>query len=386
VTDTRAAAVVGVGETPFLRRSDQALDEAVFAAITAALADAGIAACDVDGLVTEASMMPQRVPADMVATAFGMSHRCFTAHSLVGGAGVVGAVGLAAAAIRAGFAKTVVTYYGVDFGSSVGGPYAFPAGLDVKLGYEAPFGWYGQPLYFAGLAQRYRHEYGLTPEQQGAVAIAAHRHAANTPGAMSRGAITMEQYLASRMICEPFRALDCSLINDGAVALVVTSAQRAADLPHTPVAVAGAGFASSLDTQGTYFTQHDPYLCTPAVLSAEAAFAGAGLTPDDVDVAEIYDCFTISTILQLEDLGFCAKGEGASFVENGRIELGGALPVNTHGGLLAHSYLVGASHLVEAVRQLRHERGAGQVPGAEVALVAGLGLPDHATVLLARSR
>lgn len=384
--DTRGSAVVGVGETAFVRRSDQPLDGAVFAAISSALADAGLAASDVDGLVTEASVMPQRVPPDMVASAFGMSQRRFTAHSLVGGAGVVGAVGLAAAAIRAGLASVVVTYYGVDFGSAAGGPYAFPAGLDVKLGYEAPFGWYGQPLYFAALAQRYRHEYGLTPEQQGAVAVAAHAHAANTPGAMSRGPITMEQYLASRMICEPFRALDCSLINDGAVALVVTSAERAADLPHPVVQVAGAGVASALETQGTYFTQHEPYLRTPAEGSARAAFAGAGLKPADVDVAEIYDCFTISTILQLEDLGFCAKGEGSAFVEDGRIRLGGSLPVNTHGGMLAHAYLVGASHLVEAVRQLRHERGAGQVTGAEVALVAGLGLPDHATILLTRSR
>jgi acetyl-CoA acetyltransferase len=385
MTDTRGAAIVGVGETAFVRRSDQRLNDAVFAAITLALTDAGIDAAEVDGLVTESSMMPQRVPADMVAARFGMSNRCFSAHSLVGGAGVVGAAGLAAAAIRAGLASVVVTYFGVDFGSSPGGPYAFPAALDVKLGYEAPFGWYGQPLYFASLAQRYRHEYGLTEEQQGAVAIAAHAHAARTPGAMSRGPITMDDYRASRMIAEPFRALDCSLVNDGAVALVLTAESRAADLPHATVSVAGAGVASALDTQGSYFTQHDPYLETPATRSAAAAFASAGVAPSDVDVVELYDCFTISTILQLEDLGFCKKGEGAAFVENGRISVGGELPVNTHGGLLAHAYLVGASHLVEAVRQLRHERGAGQVDGAEVAVVAGLGLPDHATVILTRS-
>jgi acetyl-CoA acetyltransferase len=299
---------------------------------------------------------------------------------------VVGAPHLAALAIRAGIATSVISYYGADFGSSAGGPYAFPVALDTKAAIEMPAGWYGQPLYFAAMAQRYRHLYGLSPEQQAEVAIAARAHAVRTPGAMRRTPLTPADYLASPMVADPLRALDCSLISDGATAFVMTSLERARSLARPPAVVAGIGVGSVPETQASYFTQHPDYPSTPAALSAPRAFREAGLQPADVDVAEIYDCFTISTLLQLEECGFCGRGEGAAFVEGGRTGPGGALPVNTHGGLLSHSYMVGAHHVVEAVRQLRGERGVGQVPSAEVALVAGLGVPDHATLLLTTDR
>jgi acetyl-CoA acetyltransferase len=379
-------AIVGVGGTPPVRRSDRGIRELVVEACLAAIADAGLRPGDIDGVVTDVSYMPLRVPADEVAIALGLPDGRFSAHGLVGGAGVVGAPELARLAIAAGRARHVLSYYGADFGSAEGGPYAFPVALDAKAAVEMPFGWYGQPLAFAAMAQRYRHLYGLTPEQQAEVPMAARAHAAGTPGALRPRPLSLSDYLASPLIAEPFRSPDCSVISDGATAFVMTSLERARDLRRPPVVVAGIGTASAPFTQADYFTQHAPYPSTPAAVSAPRALAEAGLGPADVDVAELYDCFTITTLLQLEECGFCGRGEAAAFVEGGRIGPGGRLPVNTHGGLLAHSYLVGAEHVTEAVRQLRGERGEAQVPGAEVALVTGLGVPDHATLVLTADR
>ena len=379
-------AIAGIGSTEHVRRSSRPILDLIVDASLRAIADAGLRPTDIDGIVTDVSYMPLRAPADEVARALGIGERCFTAHGLVGGAGVVGAPHLAELAIRSGQARHVLSYYGADFGSAPGGPYAFPVALDAKVGIEMPFGWYGQPLYFASMAQRYKHEFGLTPEQQAEVAIAARAHAARTPDAMRRQPLSLDGYLASPMVAEPFRSLDCSLISDGATAFVMTSAERARELPQRPVLVAGIGVASVAETQAGYFTQHNPYPATPASRSAPRALAQAGLTPADVDVVEFYDCFTITTLLQLEECGFCGRGEASSFVEGGRIGPGGSLPVNTHGGLLSHSYMVGAEHVTEAVRQLRGDRGEGQVEGAEVALVTGLGVPDHATLVLTVDR
>lgn len=378
-------AIVGVGEVPPKRRGNDSLLSMTLSASRMALDDAGLRRTDVDSLITEATNMPQDVPADQVATALGIEDRRLTLHANVAGAGIVGAPILAAEAIRAGSADVVLSYYAVDWGSSAGGPYAFHAHDPMKSGFEMPFGWYGQPVYFAALAQRYRHEFGLTPEQTGAVALAARAHAVMTPGAMKRQPLDLDEYKENRIIAEPLRQLDCCLLSDGAVAFVMTSLERARDLKQTPVKVLGGAVASVPMTQSSYFTQKAEYLTTPATRSAHKAFEMSGVKREDIDFAEIYDCFTISTILQLEDLGFCAKGEGAAFVENGRIGPGGSLPVNTHGGLLSHSYLLGGSHVVEAVRQLRWERNEAQVPNAKIGLVTGLGVPDHATLLLGRS-
>jgi acetyl-CoA acetyltransferase len=379
-------AIVGVGSSEHLRRSTRALRSLVVDACLAAIADAGLTPADIDGIVIDGSYMPLRVPADEIAYELGLDDCRFVAAGLVGGAGVVGAPYLAELAIRSGQARHVLSYYGADFGSAVGGPYAFPAALDAKAAVEMPFGWYGQPLYFAAMAQRYRHMYGLEPEQQAEVPMAARAHAARTPGAVRQDFLGLPEYMASPMIAEPFRAPDCSLISDGATAWVMTSRKRARDLKRAPVVLAGIGIASAPYTQGDYFTQHSPYPGTPAAISAPRALAQAGLTPAEVNIVELYDCFTITTLLQLEECGFCGRGEAPDFVAGGRIGPGGALPVNTHGGLLSHSYLVGAEHVVEAVRQLRGERGDGQVQGAEVALVTGLGVPDHATLVLTVDR
>lgn len=383
----RRGAIAGVGHSDYSRTSPLSLTQLISQACRRAVEDAGLRMEDVDGIITESAMMPMWAPIDSVAAHLGISdQRRFTAYSQIGGAGNVFAPKLAEMAIQSGMAKTVLVYFGMMFGSDEGGPYAFHKQDRVRAGLEVPSGWYGQPVYFASMAQRYQHEFGLEPEQLGAVAIAARKFAQLTPGALRQEELTMDSYLASKFIAEPLRLLDCCLVMDGAAAFVVTSVEQARDLAQPPVVVAGAGAASSPKALAAYFTQSESYLTTPAVESGSRAFESAGMDIDDVGFAEIYDCFTISTILQLEDAGFCKKGEGATFVEDGRIELTGDLPVNTHGGLLSHSYLVGAYHVIEAVQQIRGHRGEAQVPSSDVGLVTGLAYPDHATLILTKDR
>lgn len=379
-------AIVGVGETQYRMRDGRPVETLVLEAVRRALDDAGLEPADVDGFALEGHSMSRRVQADELSPRLGLRDRAFTAQSSLAGAGVVGAAQLAELAIDAGLASVVVSYYGTSLSSTVGGPYSHHAADPRKAAFEMPFGFYGQPVYFAMLAQRYAHEYGLEPEQTGAVAVAARAMAARTPGALQQEPMTIDDYLASPFVAEPLRKPDCCLINDGGVAFVMTSLERARSLRRAPVVLAGAGFASSSVSETDFFSQNREYLTTAARASGARAFRRAGLTPADVDVAEIYDCFTVSTILQLEDLGFVAKGEGAAAAADGLIGPDGALPVNTHGGLLSQSFMVGANHMVEAVRQLRGERAAGQIEGAEVVLVAGLGAQDHATAILTKDR
>jgi acetyl-CoA acetyltransferase len=211
------------------------------------------------------------------------------------------------------------------------------------------------------------YEYGTTSEQFGAVAVACRKHASLNPNATFRTQITLADHQASRFVAEPFRLLDCCPVTDGAAALIITSAERARDLAQDPVYLLGLG-------QG--FTHADlPYaasMTTVAMRSAsQRAYAMAKLGPQDIDVAQLYDCFTYVVLLTLEDYGFCAKGEGGAFVESGRIELGGALPVNTGGGLLSHGHASGALLVTEGAIQIRGTAGARQVANAETAIISG---------------
>jgi acetyl-CoA acetyltransferase len=370
-----------VGETRFARRLDASLDDLVVQACRSAVSDAGLRPADVDGFVPA-----QGEPApDQVAAALG-SRRAFTATpGYTPGSGSVAALRTARMAIEAGEADHVLVYYGFK-GSRPGGPYAFHAEDPVKAALEMPFGWYGQPVYFAAWAQRYCHDYGVKPDQFAPIALAARAWAGLTPGAQKSDPIGPEDYQASPMISSPLRALDCCLISDGAAAYVVTSAERARDLARPPVLVAGVGVASLDVTLTSIFTQKRDVLSLGSVVSGPAAYQDAGIGPGDVDVAEVYDCFSITQVIQMEDLGLCPRGEGFGFAADRGIGPGGQLPVNTHGGHLSYAYIPGMNHVVEATRQLRGERGPAQVPGAEVALVAALGGNDHATAILTRDR
>jgi acetyl-CoA acetyltransferase len=379
-------AIVGVGESDISRRSAAPEGVLVRQAIDRALADAGLSASSIDGLVIEGMGTGSRVPLDGVARSLCMSERPFSAQVSIAGAGLVGAPQMARLAIESGLASVVLVYFGLHLSSTAGGPYAVHAEDPMKAAFELPFGWYGQAVYFAAIAQRYRYEFGLEPAQLATVAQAAREHASRTPGALRPEPLPFEKYLDSALVADPLRKVDCCLSNDCAVAYVMTSLERARDLAHRPAVVAGVAIASAPVSQAQYFTQTPNYLSTPASRSGPLALAEAGVTPADVDAAELYDCFTITTILQLEDLGFAERGEGAAYVEDLGIGPGSPMPVNTHGGLLAHSYTLAGNHVVEAVRQLRGERGDGQVPNAEVVLVTGLGIPDHASLVLTVDR
>jgi acetyl-CoA acetyltransferase len=379
-------AIAGVGEIDPAWKDPRPVIGLVTEAARRALDDAGLSAADVDGFTSEAQTTLGRARPDELAVAIGAPGRRFSAHTSIAGSGVIGALQLAELAIEAGLADVVLSYYGISLSVAEGGPYHIHAEDPAKAGLEMPFGYFGQPVYFAALAQRYAHEYGLTSEQLAAVPIAARAFAQRTPKALLQAPLDIDGYLADRIVADPLRRLDCCLVNDAAAAVVVTSLERARDLAQTPVVVAGTGFGTKPVTEADYFTQNPEFLEMASVQSGPRAFAAAGLTPGDVDIALIYDCFTMSVILQLEDLGFAPKGDGAAFVASGAIGPGGSLPTNTHGGLLSNSYTVGAGHVVEAVRQLRGERGDGQVDGAEVAVVTGLGAMDHATMLLTKDR
>lgn len=384
---TGAAAVTGVGRSAQGRSLGRPVVSLVVDAARQAIADAGLEIDDVDAMVVEASYAARVAPQDEVASELGHGRSFMSLATGIGGAGVVSTLAAAELLIGTGRHRHVLCYFGSDFGSSTGGPYDFPVGMDAKKNYEAPHGWFGQPLYFAAMAERYAAEFGLAPEALAAVAVAAREGALRTDDAVLRRPLTVDDYWDEPPIVGRFRRADCSVISDGAFAWVVSAGDRAGDGPHVPVSILGCGQASEPGmSSSTYWTQRSRFTTTPCAESAAQAFAAAGVTPDDVDVAQIYDCFSISTIVQLEDAGFCAKGEGAAFVAEGALRLGGRLPTNTHGGLLAHSFTVGAAHLVEAVLQLRGQAEGRQVESAEIAYLAGLGLPEHASAVLARGR
>ncbi|GGC27534.1 hypothetical protein GCM10011371_13900 [Novosphingobium marinum] len=352
-----------------------------------ALADSGLTIAEIDGFVTESSSMPHEVPAEELVAALGgrMPASPFIAYGMRYGAGLVAAAELADHALRSGRANYVICWFGLQLSKQSQGPREIYAADPVKADLEMPSGWFGQPVYFAGIAQRYAHEYGLPEAALAAIAIEAREHAIRTPGAMKQKPLDFDGYLASPVIASPLRGPDCALISDGAIAFVMTTTERARDLAHPVVSVRGIGIGSTPVPGDTWFTQNPDYLITPAAISGPMAFAEAQMSPGDIDFAELYDCFSINTLLQFEDLGFAPRGEGARFaVEKGR-GLSDRLPTNTHGGLLAHSFSLGGGHIIEAVRQLRHERGAGQVPGARTGLVTALGVPNHATMILERS-
>ena len=377
----RRIAIVGVGETRYERRATRDLASLRCEASRAALADAGLAAAAVDGLI-----VPGGGYAELheLARDLGMRGQFHAASCFHSGTAVVAAPLEAALAIEGGLAHTVLCCQGVAWGSERRGNVGQPhAEMRMKAAFEIPFGWYPQVVHFAGMARRHMELYGTTEAQLGAVAVACRRHAALHDNAiLATEPLELDGYLASPYLAEPFRSADCCLVNDGAGAFVMTSLERARELRADPVVVLGVGCGVVPD--GEYSSLREDYLATAAVHSAPRAFAMAGIEPADVDFVALYDNFTALVIQQLEDMGFCRRGEGGPFVEGGRIELGGALPVNPSGGQLAQAFVFSMNHVVEAVRQLRGEAGPRQVAGAEVGVVTGYTGAQHATLVLGR--
>ncbi|MHB8669659.1 MAG: thiolase C-terminal domain-containing protein [Acidimicrobiales bacterium] len=382
-------AIIGVGEADHSRASGRSTIDIAGQAVERALNDAGLSPSDVDGIM----YMPfggDQFDETAFHDYFGTSHELWVSHR---GGGMVWAGTApyhAALAIREGKASCILNSFAVAWATQrnqmVGGPGEAHAQDRFKANLEVPFGWFPQPVYFATVARRHMHDYGTTEEQLGAVAVACRRHANLTPSAvMHDRPLTMERYLSSPTIVDPFRKEDCCLISDGGGAFLMTSVERARDRPQPVVTVAGVGLGNS--HAGTHWAQQRAFTSTPQVFSGPPAFAMAGLVPADVDVLTLYDPFTIHALMQIEDLGFCAKGEGGPFAAGagGRAlhHDGGVLPYNTHGGLLSHAYVLGIAHVVEVVRQLRGQAAA-QVPDAEVGVYGGYTGPQASTLVLCR--
>ncbi len=375
-------AIAGVGRTPYWRRGQsepRTRFELACQAILAAVDDAGLDVADVDGFALYSG--GGGFDPGMAAQVLGIPNVRFTAGLTGGGGGAAGAVGLAAAAITGGLADVVVSLMvlqqpsGGRFGSAFAnkaGQYSAPP--TPEKDFLAPSGLVGPGQMFAILVQRHMHQYGTTREHLAEVAISTRTNALNRPQALMRSPMTRDDYFAARMIADPFCLFDFCLECDGAVAVVTTTAERARDLRHPPAYVRATAFGGA-GQWGTAIT----WMGMPEEIFASSGhrpvardlWARAGLGPEDVDVALLYDHFSGLVLLQLEDYGFCPIGESGPFVADGDIRYaGGSIPVNTHGGNLSEAYIIGFSHVMEAVEQLRGT-AVNQVADASVALVTG---------------
>ena len=379
-----AVAIAGIGETAYTKASGRTAREIGAEAAERAIADAGLEPSDIDGLTWSATFADFDVRA--FHEHFGTSHDIWSSPWGGGMAWAATAPHLAAGAIARGEARHVLNVFPVAWAtqraSMTGGPGEVHAAQSAKQNLEVPFGWFPQPVYFATIMRRHMIEFGTTPEQFGEVAVACRHNANRNPDAvMHERGMTLDDYLASPYLAEPLRLFDSCLISDGGAAFVTTSTERARDLPHRPAVVLGVGEGYS--ATGTHWAQQRAFTSTPQVFSAPPAFAMAGVGPADVDVLTVYDPFTVVSLMQIEDMGFCPKGEAGAFVQGGTLRHDGALPFNTHGGLLSHAYVLGIAHVVECVKQLRGTAPA-QVEGCEIAVYGGYTGHMASTLVLAR--
>jgi acetyl-CoA acetyltransferase len=378
-------AIVGAADTEVGRVPHYSATQLCVDAARRALEDAGISKEQVDGLVTGNSMVePYMYHAEAIAEYMQIFPRyCISIGA--GGGTTFSALHHAASAIATGVCETVLIAMADNLLTGLSREQAM--GIQSSVGhsqFETPYG-PTVPALYALIAQAHMATYGTTPEQFASIAVVCRKHAALNPEAQMQEPISVQDVLSSRMIADPLHLLDCSLVSDGGAAIILTSAERAIDFPHHPVYLLGAGEGHGHE----HISQARSLTTSAAVESGRRAFATAGLGPRDIDLAQLYDCFTPTVLIELEDLGFCEKGEAGAFVEAGQIELGGQLPVNTHGGMLSHCHSGNPGSmfaLTEAVRQLRHQAGNRQVEDAEVALVHAQGgvMSSHATLILGR--
>jgi acetyl-CoA acetyltransferase len=379
------AAVVGIGATEFSKDSGRSELKLAVEAVRSAIADAGLTPADVDGLVT---FTMDTNPEITVAQAAGIGDLSFFSRIHYGGGAACATVQQAAMAVATGVAEVVVCYRafnersGHRFGGGV--DRRAPSAEGVSMGWTLPYGLVTPASWVALHAARYLHTYGLEPDVFGPVAVADRRHAASNPAAyFHQRPITLEEHRDSRWIVEPLRLLDCCQETDGGQALVVTSVERAKDLPHPPAVIAAAaqGAGRGQEMMTSYY--RDGLTGLPEMdVVAQQLWRSSGLTPDQVDVAVLYDHFTPFVLMQLESFGFCKPGEAADFAAGGGLELDGRLPMNPHGGQLGEAYLHGMNGIAEAVRQVRGT-SVNQVAGANSALVtAGTGVPTSGLCLV----
>jgi acetyl-CoA acetyltransferase len=377
------AAIVGIGATEFSKDSGRSELQLAAEAVRDALADAGLTPSDVDGLVTFTMDANAEIA---VARELGIPSLSFFSRVGYGGGAACATVQQAAMAIETGMASVVVCYRafnersGHRFGRVQTAAAAAPTSSGIDNSWHYPMGLGTPAATVAMFARRYMHEYGATSEDFGRVAVADRRHAATNPKAWFYGRpISLDDHQS-----EPLRLLDCCQESDGGVALVVTSRSRAADLPQVPAFVAAAAQGSGTDqfTMNSYYRDDLTGLPEMGVV-ARQLWAQSGLGPSDMSVAVLYDHFTPFVLVQLEELGFCGRGEARHFIADGALELDGRLPTNPHGGQLGEAYIHGMNGIAEGVRQLRGT-AANQLPDAASVLVtAGTGVPTSALVLTA---
>jgi acetyl-CoA acetyltransferase len=395
-------AIVGIGATEYFRRG-QSVPETQLSmactAIIAALEDAGLGVEDLDGF----SIYSNSIDPAQVASVLGVPEVRFAASLTSGGGGSAGSIGLGAAAVHAGMAEVCVTVMtlqqatrrlggtAVDGQSMYGGgggggsPYG-GGGVPPSAAFLAGAGLISPGHSFSLLTQRHMHQYGTTREHLAQVAITQREYAMTRPTALQRAPMSVDDYFNARMISEPLCLFDYTMETDGAVAAVMTSADRAKDLRQPPVYVlasANGGMGRWGPAIFSYFQQPDEYFASSGHRPvARRLYDMAGVGPDDVDVALLYDHFSPLVLMQLEDYGFCGIGEGGPFVAERNTRIDGKIPTNTHGGHLSEAYIIGMTHVREAVEQLRGV-AVNQVPNAEIALVTGgpASLPVSGTLL-----
>ena len=362
------AAIAGIGMSDFGKIVGTSAMTFTLQAIKRCVEDSGIDKSEIDGCLVAmpAVMGEQHGWATRVAARLGLETR-LAATVDMGGATPIGMIQSAALHIQAGMANAVLCCFGMQNS---------PQGvIPMMMGsqYAVPYGDVGAITFMAHVARRQMHDYGYESRQYGEIAVAFREHASRNPAAQKQEVFTVDDHQASKWVVEPLHLFDCCLVTNGGGAVLVTSLERARDLKHKPVVIAGAG------------QEHGPEIIVPkggddrltGARAADAAFDMAALKRSDIDVAFIYDGFTPLVMHSLAAFGFCPRGEAGAFVESGALALGGALPTNTHGGLLSEGHMYGIGHVAEAVRQIRGTAGPRQIDGAEIVFVNGYGGAPH---------
>ena len=376
-------AITGIGETAYVQRAGRSSFELQIEASLKAIADAGLRPKDIDGIIP---IGITGAPAEEFVTNFGIEDLRFSAVTPLGGASPLASVQCALAAIASGVCNHVLIPSGrnVSSGARAGVRIHQMPQFHLVTEFELPQGAIAPAQLYAPMARRHMELYGTKSTDFAEIAVTFRQHALLHGNAVMKKPITVEDHQSSRMIADPFRLLDCSLESDGGAAVIVSSAERARDLKQKVVTV--LGIAEGHPGSPSSITQRGEMTRLGIAKAAPRAFQMAGVSHKDIDVAEIYDCFTYIVLCQFEDMGFCKKGEGGAFVRDGKLRLGGQLPANTHGGLLSQAHMLGMNHIVELVRQLRGQGGKTQVEDAEIGLATGYGdMGDGAIAIMARS-
>ena len=374
------AAIAGIGATEFSKQSGRSELQLACEATLDALDDAGLQPSDVDGMTTFTLDSNDEIA---IARSVGIPELTFFSRIHHGGGAACATVQQAARAVATGVADVVVCYRA--FNERSGRRFGRPNRSFAEMGYDwyHPFGLVTPASWVAMFAQRYMHEFGVTSEDFGRVSVADRKHAATNPKAwFYEKPITLEAHQSSRFIVEPLRLLDCCQESDGGVAIVVTTPERARDLKQTPVAIEAGAQGASWDQESMTSYYRDQINGLPEMgLVGRQLWEQSGLSPGDIQTAVIYDHFTPFVLVQLEELGFCGKGEAKDYIADGNIEIGGRLPINTHGGQLGEAYIHGMNGIAEAVRQVRGT-SVNQIDAVEHVLVtAGTGVPTSGLIL-----